>query len=311
MAASWAAAYKVQALPTWVSLVVFSSIHTFLELVPATQIYTRPMRGDKVNSQVVQGKKHTIDKMASTKPQPSSKSLKQPKIDRAMSSLSQGPHQAGGIRMDASKSTTKPTTKSKGKSKLDYQQLYKESQKDNADLRRRFNEEKDHSADVEKENAELRATNAETAGLTMKRHRERIEDLERELKIEKLQTLGYGLLVKHIERDVRKWAEDNCLSERDLPNFTLWEEVPDTGFKIPGSKMNSSSTMIDGLGAAAKRKRGDAKDYALMSAKRRDNEQWQKSQQRMDMDDEDDETAQNEEATLARVKRETKVLLSR
>lgn len=69
--------------------------------------------------------------------------------------------------------------------------------------------------------------------------------------------------------------------------------------------------MIDGLGAAAKRKRGDAKDDAMMSAKRRDNEVWQKAQQDVDMDDDDDETAMDEEAALARVKRESKFLLSR
>jgi hypothetical protein len=140
------------------------------------------------------------DIMPPTMAMPFGRATKQPSIKSAIP-----------IRKDDTKPLIKPTTKPLTKPttkpprfKTDHLRL-KDSQADNADLTRKLNEEKAHSLDLEKQIAALRETNAEIAGLALKRLRERVETLEPQLKLEKLRIIGYELLQKHVERDVRKW----------------------------------------------------------------------------------------------------------
>jgi hypothetical protein len=129
----------------------------------------------------------------------SSKTPNQPKINQSFLGRSEA-RKAFAVQKDVSGPSSKP----KSSSQTDKQHC-KEWEKAYAGLQAKFNDEKQHSQDLSKEMAELRAVKAETAGLTIKRLREQIEDRERDLRIEKLQTLGYGLLLKHVERDVRQW----------------------------------------------------------------------------------------------------------
>jgi hypothetical protein len=95
-----------------------------------------------------------------------------------------------------------------------------------------------------------------------------------------------------------------------MPNFELWSDEPETGFKMPKMKHDPVISMrrpghggqaINGkgeyglFGAGSKRKHGegsdgeDGEEDELLASKRRNIANWQRAQEDVDMDDEEDE----------------------
>jgi hypothetical protein len=101
------------------------------------------------------------------------------------------------------KDVSRPDTRPKNDLQTDKHRI-KELEKLCSDFERKLNEEKDHSQDVQKQLAEALAVNAEKSGLSNKRLREKIEDIETRFSMETLQVIGNSILRAGMKQKVQK-----------------------------------------------------------------------------------------------------------